>query len=164
MPRFPPFWENKRRGALPSSPYGIGFFFIPPIGANVWIEFEAGNLDYPIWSGCFWDRGGAPTVNAVPQTKMIKTDSATITLDDLPDDGRITIESNSGLKIVMDVSGITLTNCAGLAPIRLDPTNISGAPTSGNHMMGELSVHNAGILYYCSKDGTPGTWKKVQLL
>ena len=27
---------------------------IPPVGANVWIEFEGGDLNYPIWSGCFW--------------------------------------------------------------------------------------------------------------
>lgn len=28
---------------------------IPPVGANVWIEFERGDLDFPIWSGCFWE-------------------------------------------------------------------------------------------------------------
>ena len=42
--------------ALPSAPYagpGIGFFAIPPKGANVWVEFEGGNTDFPIWSGCF---------------------------------------------------------------------------------------------------------------
>ena len=33
---------------------GVGFFAVPPIGANVWVEFEGGDPDYPIWSGCFW--------------------------------------------------------------------------------------------------------------
>ena len=43
--------------AMPCVPYagsGVGFFAIPPVGANVWVEFEGGDPDYPIWSGCFW--------------------------------------------------------------------------------------------------------------
>jgi uncharacterized protein involved in type VI secretion and phage assembly len=45
--------------ATPCMPYAApqeGFLFLPPVGAPVWIEFEAGNPDYPIWSGCFWER------------------------------------------------------------------------------------------------------------
>ena len=61
-------------------------------------------------------------------------------------------------------TGITLSNGTGLAPIRLNPSSTSNAPTSGNHKMGELFVDNAGILYYCTQDGTPGIWRKVQLV
>jgi uncharacterized protein involved in type VI secretion and phage assembly len=46
--------------AMPSAPYagdGVGFFAMPPNGTNVWVEYEAGNLRYPIWAGCFWERG-----------------------------------------------------------------------------------------------------------
>ena len=32
----------------------MGTFVVPPIGAGVWIEFEQGDPDYPIWTGCFW--------------------------------------------------------------------------------------------------------------
>ena len=42
--------------ALPCVPYAgrdVGFYALPPIGANVWVEFEGGDLNYPIWSGCF---------------------------------------------------------------------------------------------------------------
>jgi cation transport ATPase len=42
--------------------------------------------------------------------------------------------------------------------------NTTGAPTTGNHKMGELFVDNTGSLYFCILDGTPGTWKKVQLV
>jgi uncharacterized protein involved in type VI secretion and phage assembly len=45
--------------ALPCMPYGdphAGVLLLPPVGALVWIEFEAGDPDYPIWSGCFWER------------------------------------------------------------------------------------------------------------
>ncbi len=31
-----------------------GTYFLPPLDANVWIEFEHGDVNYPIWSGCFW--------------------------------------------------------------------------------------------------------------
>jgi len=40
------FSDNASGWALPCAPYagkGVGFFFIPPVGANVWIEFEGGD-------------------------------------------------------------------------------------------------------------------------
>ncbi len=44
--------------ALPCLPYqspdSLGSYSLPPVGTSVWIEFEAGDLDSPIWSGCFW--------------------------------------------------------------------------------------------------------------
>ena len=43
--------------AMPCAPFGgtsIGFFALPPNGAGVWIEFEHGDPDYPIWTGCWW--------------------------------------------------------------------------------------------------------------
>ena len=88
--------DGQMSWAMPCSPYGgsgVGFFMIPPVGANVWVEFEGGNIDYPIWSGCFWGVGEAPASPAVPQMKVIKTDTATITLNDLPGAGGITIET-----------------------------------------------------------------------
>jgi hypothetical protein len=49
--------------ALPCVPYAgpqTGVPLMPPVGANVWIEFEAGDPDYPIWTGCFWSPGDLP--------------------------------------------------------------------------------------------------------
>lgn len=112
--------------ALPSSPYGgpgTGFFFVPPVDANVWIEFEGGNPDYPIWTGCFWGTGEAPAGSGLPSVKLIKTNIATIKLDDTPGIGGVTIETTNGLKIVMDVSGIELSNRA--QSIRLTPASVS---------------------------------------
>jgi hypothetical protein len=47
--------------ALPSAPFGggkdRGFLFLPEVGDTVWIEFAAGDISRPIWSGAFW---GAP--------------------------------------------------------------------------------------------------------
>ncbi|MDQ2990949.1 MAG: phage baseplate assembly protein V [Pseudomonadota bacterium] len=32
----------------------MGVYMVPPIGAGVWVEFEHGDPDYPIWVGCRW--------------------------------------------------------------------------------------------------------------
>ena len=42
--------------------------------------------------------------------KVLKTDSATITIDDTPGAGGVTIETQSGMKITMDLAGITIDN------------------------------------------------------
>jgi uncharacterized protein involved in type VI secretion and phage assembly len=120
------FGGNDSGWALPCSPYagnGVGFFFIPPVGAKVWIEFEAGNPDAPIWAGAFWGTGEPPKTPAVADVKVIKTDSATITLDDTPGAGGITIETTAGLKIVMNSSGIELSNSS--SKIKLSPASVS---------------------------------------
>jgi hypothetical protein len=52
----------------------------------------------------------------------------------------------------------------GLAPLRLEPSNTQGSPASGRHSVGELYVDNNGALYFCVGSGTPGTWKRVQLV
>jgi len=49
----------KQIWALPSLPYagkGVGMFMVPPIDAMVWLEFEGGDVERPIWTGCFWDK------------------------------------------------------------------------------------------------------------
>lgn len=123
----PAVYGDKETGwALPCAPYGgkgVGVFFIPPVGANVWIEFEEGNPDYPIWSGCFWGVGEAPKLPALPDFKVIKTDFANIVINDLPGAGGITIETTNGLKIVMDITGIELSN--GAASVKLTPASVS---------------------------------------
>jgi uncharacterized protein involved in type VI secretion and phage assembly len=48
---------------MPCTPYAgrdVGFFAIPPVNSNVWVEFEQGDPDYPIWSGCFWGMNELP--------------------------------------------------------------------------------------------------------
>ncbi|KAA3662479.1 MAG: baseplate assembly protein [Chloroflexi bacterium] len=107
------FGEHESGWALPAVPYagkGVGLFLIPPNGASVWIEFEQGNPEYPIWTGCFWGKGEAPVLPALPDVKMLKTDVGTITLDDTPGAGGLTIETTSGFKILLDMQGITIEN------------------------------------------------------
>jgi len=112
--------------AVPCVPYagkGVGFLFIPPVGANVWIEFEEGDPQRPIWSGGFWGPGEAPKTPAAGDVKLIKTDFATITIKDSSGANGIAIETSTGLKIIMDASGIELVN--GASSVKLTPADVS---------------------------------------
>jgi uncharacterized protein involved in type VI secretion and phage assembly len=119
--------EGQLSWAMPCAPYGgsgVGLFAIPPTGANVWVEFEGGDPDYPIWSGCFWGVGEAPASPALAQTKVFKTDVGSITLDDTPGAGGITIETVAGMKIAITSSGIEINNGQG-ASLKLSGPQVS---------------------------------------
>jgi uncharacterized protein involved in type VI secretion and phage assembly len=113
--------------ARPSAPYagsGVGFLAIPPIGANVWVEFEAGNTELPIWSGCFWEDSELPSEMGMAEKKVFKTDAATLTLSDLPGPtGGVTIETKDGKKITMNAQSIEITD--GKWSIKLTPGSVS---------------------------------------
>jgi len=107
---------------------GVGFFAIPPVGANLWVEFEGGDPDYPIWSGCFWGTGEVPASPAVAEVKMLKTQSITMTLSDLPGSGGFTLEVGSPItatpfKIVVDATGIELNT--GTTKVKLTTVSVS---------------------------------------
>ena len=107
------FGGNESGWALPALPYGgkgVGLFLIPPTDASVWIEFEHGDPDYPIWTGCFWAQGEVPVSPAAAEMKVLKTETATITLSDVPGAGGITIETSIGMKVVINTKGIEITN------------------------------------------------------
>jgi Type VI secretion system/phage-baseplate injector OB domain len=117
--------------AKPCVPYagsGVGFFAIPPVGANVWVEFEAGDTDHPIWTGCFWGTGECPASPAVPQMKVLFTDSVKLTLSDLPGAGGFTLEVSPPavavpVKLKLDSSGIEIST--GSAKVKLTPASVS---------------------------------------
>jgi Type VI secretion system/phage-baseplate injector OB domain len=76
--------------ALPCAPYGgtnCGLFTIPPVGAGVWIEFEAGDVSRPIWSGCWWGSDQRPKnekgTQATPSLKIVRSEKGLmVSLDD----------------------------------------------------------------------------------
>jgi uncharacterized protein involved in type VI secretion and phage assembly len=110
------FGDNESGWAMPALPYtgnGVGLFLIPPTDASVWVEFEHGDPEYPIWAGGFWAQGELPVSPAVAEMKVLKTDTATITINDLPGAGGITIETQTGMKIKIDTTGIEINNGMG---------------------------------------------------
>lgn len=118
--------DEESSWALPCSPYagnGVGLFLLPPTDTSVWIEFEQGDPDRPIWSGCFWGQGETPVTPAVAEKKVLKTDSATITLDDTPGAGGITLETTGGQKIKLTSTDIEIDNGQG-ATIKLSGPSV----------------------------------------
>lgn len=112
--------------ALPCVPFAgndVGFFMLPPVGASVWVEFERGDPDYPIWSGCFWGEDTAPVHSAVEDRHVIRTNSATITINDRPDANGVTIELRSGARLSLAATRVEITN--GQASITLEGPNVS---------------------------------------
>lgn len=117
--------------AMPAAPFGgngLGFFAVPAEGAGVWMEFECGDPDYPIWSGCWWGSASEmPSVLASgADTKvLIKTKGGhSILFDDTSGGAGITLETSGGQKIVINSDGIEITNGKG-ASIKLSNSKVS---------------------------------------
>jgi hypothetical protein len=110
--------DSRLSWAMPCVPFagpGVGFFALPPVGANLWVEFEGGEIDYPIWSGCFWGPGQVPAKPAIPQVVALKTQSIALTLSDVPGGGGFTLEVNppavaTPLKLTFTSAGIEISN------------------------------------------------------
>jgi uncharacterized protein involved in type VI secretion and phage assembly len=94
------------RACVPYAGASMGFAFLPEIGAGVWIEFEGGDVSYPIWTGCFWHDGEQPS-QATASVRVIVTRSGhTIQLDD--DGVTITISDANNNTVTLGPDGVTL--------------------------------------------------------
>ncbi|MEU1973412.1 phage baseplate assembly protein V [Microbacterium sp. NPDC019599] len=130
--RIPDVMDDESGWAMPCAPVagsGMGVFALPPNGAGVWIEFEHGDPDYPVWSGCWWGSAAdVPTdVAAPPQTGkiLLQTDGGTtILLDDTPGAGGITLKTPGGQKIVISSTSIEIDNGSG-ASLKLSASQVS---------------------------------------
>src|SRR5690349_5445094 len=101
--------------ALPAFAYGgaaeQGLFAMPDVDAGVWIEFEGGDLSYPVWSGTWYTSGAIPDA-ATPAQKVLKTRSGhKLVLDDAG--GSLTIADSNGNRITLDASGIEISDAHG---------------------------------------------------
>lgn len=107
--------------AMPCLPVGgiqMGVFAVPIIGAGVWVEFEHGNPDYPIWTGCYW--GSAAEIPAtallspppIPAITLQTPLQNGIIISDNPAIG-ITIKTTTGAMIMVTDLGITISNGKG---------------------------------------------------
>lgn len=99
---------------MPCVPYAgdqAGMAFFPEVGAGVWIEFEGGDVSYPIWAGCYWHDGEVPG-RVKPKVKVITTPgNQSIVLDD--DDNSITITDSNDNRVTLDADGITVQRGGG---------------------------------------------------
>jgi len=109
------FGDNECGWATACLPFAgpqMGFFAIPPVGAGVFIEFEGGDPDRPIWSGGWLSLSDIdPAANVpVPYKKLIiKTEGGTsITLDDTPQTGGITFKTADGPSLTLSALGTVI--------------------------------------------------------
>ena len=129
--KVPDVYGDRESGwAMPAAPFGgrdLGFFAVPDEGAGVWIEFECGDPDYPIWTGCWWGaESERPSVLSPgdPPKVLIKTRGGHTILMDDTSGARITLETSGGQKIVMNSDGIEISNGKG-ASIKLSNNKVS---------------------------------------
>ena len=106
-----------------------GTYFIPQIGAGVWVEFENGDPSYPIWTGCFWGSaaevpalalaGNPASPNIVLQTSLQNA----VVISDLPGPtGGIMLKSTTGASIIVNDTGIYIQNGKGASIVMTGPT------------------------------------------
>jgi uncharacterized protein involved in type VI secretion and phage assembly len=109
--------------AMPSFPIGglqMGLFSLPVPGSGVWIEFEQGDLDYPIWSGIFYGSAAEVPVMAhlvppvVPGIVLQTVLQNGILISDVPGPtGGIMLKTTAGAMILINELGITISNGQG---------------------------------------------------
>jgi hypothetical protein len=118
---------------VPAAGVESGVFVVPAIGANVWVEFEQGDPDYPIWVGGFWGLVAdvpvfatappaiPPGVNICLQTPLqnmvLVSDSAPT-----PATGGIVLQSPAGARIVVNDTGIYIDNGLGASITLIGPS------------------------------------------
>ena len=125
--------------ALPCVPVAgpqMGMLSIPPIGAGVWAEFEQGDLDRPIWTGCWW--GSAAELPALAQAHQPPTQGFAlqtmlqngIAVSDLPGPaGGILLKTTAGATVAINDTEIVIQNAKGASISMVGPAlTISGSP------------------------------------
>jgi uncharacterized protein involved in type VI secretion and phage assembly len=126
--------------ALPCVPYGgaaqQGMFMIPEVDAQVWVEFEEGDIHRPIWVGTFWQQESDVPEDAAkeePTTRLFQTQSGHILqFDDEageeqfrlyhPKDAEMLIDKNGTISLT-DTSGATVTLDADAGEILIKDAN-----------------------------------------
>src|SRR6202162_2334450 len=109
---------------VPAAGIQAGCFIVPPIGSQVWVEFEQGDPDYPIWTGGFWGLVAdvpifATAPPAIPPGQNIvlqTTGQNMVMVSDAPPSpltGGIVLKSTRGAIIVVNDSGIYISNGKG---------------------------------------------------
>jgi uncharacterized protein involved in type VI secretion and phage assembly len=131
--------------ALPCFPFGggagFGWFAVPPVGAQLWLEFEEGDLQRPIWTGTFHQQGAdVPAAAALqdPTTYLLRTPGGSaLELVDKAGNEQLALRHPKKAQIVIDRDGsVTLTDAQG-ATLVLDANanSVTLKDANGNEAM-----------------------------
>ena len=118
--------------AMPCVPLAgkqMGMFMVPQIGAGVWMQFEGGDPDYPVWIGGWWTAAsdvpplamaGPPAdPNIVLQSRL---NNAVVISDGAGPTGGVMLKSTTGARIVVNDTGIYIDNGKGASLAMVGPT------------------------------------------
>ncbi len=106
----------------------MGTFVVPQVGAGVWVEFEQGDPDYPIWVGGYW--GTVAEVPALalagvpgnPNIVLQTSGQNSIVISDLPGPtGGVMLKSTTGASIIVNDTGIYIQNGKGASIVMTGP-------------------------------------------
>ena len=95
---------------------------LPEVGSGVWIEFEGGDVSYPVWVGMYWHSGEIPS-QASTTVKSIITTAGSMAMDD--NAGSITLTDAQQNTVVLSSSGITSTSGASSVAIGSSGVNVN---------------------------------------
>lgn len=116
-------------GSFPLTGKQMGFWAIPQIGTGVWVEFEQGDVDHPIWSGCWYgSTADVPSLALATQPPLSSVFMQTagqvmFQMSDLPGPaGGIMIKTLTGAMILVNDVGITISNGKGASIVMTGPT------------------------------------------
>jgi len=107
----------------------MGLWVLPQVGSGVWVEFEQGDPDYPIWTGCFpGSTADVPALalagNPVSPSIVLQTGlQNTLMISDVPGPtGGILLKTTTGAMIAINDVGITISNGKGAIIAMNGPT------------------------------------------
>ncbi len=117
----PKIFNGDARWAMPCVPvagHQSGLFLSPPVGAPVWVEFEQGDAELPIWVGGYWvDADELPSMaqaGLAPSLVLQTPGRNALMVSDLPGpDGGVLLRSQSGASITVNDAGIAISNGRG---------------------------------------------------
>jgi len=125
----PGLLESVKVWAMPCVPFAgkdMGFYMIPDNDTGVWIEFEGGDVSFPIWSGCFWANDESPNSKDAPTSRTIRTTKGlTIELDDEGEKITITDKQNNNV-ITIEATGTINVKASSLVSIEAGQIKLGG--------------------------------------
>ncbi|HEX2187404.1 MAG TPA: phage baseplate assembly protein V, partial [Longimicrobiaceae bacterium] len=157
---------------------GMGTLFVPEVDAGVWVEFEEGDLEFPVWVGTFWSRPGGESqlpkpngpdgaeegsVQSPPTRKVVKTLAGhTLQFEDADDEVRVLVaDGQNENRIVLGRSGLTVVYKGSTVTLSDDGIVIEDA--SGNALTQSAAgtvledANGNTITMDATSGGIPGT-------
>ena len=114
---------------LPFSGKQMGAWMIPQVNAGIWVEFEQGDPNYPIWTGCWFGSVAEVPVLALagppisPNVVLQTAGQNALVISDTPGPtGGIMLKSTTGATLVVNDTGIYIQNGKGAMITLTGPT------------------------------------------